>query len=396
VHSGGAALRLGFISLLLALLLIGWTPPGAARPVTLLAIHMASPGEGWAVSEHDLLRTTDGGTRWAVVRRFGAQLFGGELAGQGSRYLWLAYPARGGSRILSTADGGGTWRVSRPLYGAALGSFTGSTSLAFVDPAHGWFLATGGAAAGSAQYSLYRTTDGGLRWSRLAYTDLTAKNPSHGGLPVCDCLYGLSFRDPQVGWVTGAPLAVERALIFYRTSDGGATWQAQPLPLPHGFQQFDVSISPPAFFGAIGVLPVAFIRPNAFVLYLSRDGGASWEPTTPIRARRSVGEADAFALSPQLVWAWIPLIPKQGNSHGGLLYQTEDGGRHWSRPVRLPYVGTPELDFVSAQVGFALGWVSVRPVYGLMKTVDGGRSWHRLQTRRSEHLLRYFGRRVVF
>ena len=274
-------------------------------------------------------------------------------------------------------DGGWRWRVSGPLNGCLVtgpGIASGSPGMSFVDRNDGWILTTGGAAAGSAVYSVYRTRNGGATWSRVAYNTLQPNQPSRGNVPGCDCLGGISFRNRRTGWMTGSPSSMETELIFERTSDGGVTWRPQALPLLGGFRQFDVSTASPSFFGATGILPVGFVRPDAFVLYDSADGGATWHAATPIRGQPGspFASADAFALDPAHVWAWIDRT----------LYQTSDGGRHWRRLARrLTVRGVPELQFLTPEVGYLLNEdPGGRGSPYLLETTDGGRTWRQVQT----------------
>jgi photosystem II stability/assembly factor-like uncharacterized protein len=331
---------------------------------------------GWAVSLHSILQTVDGGHHWTVTRHITDRgpYLGADLVAIDRRHVWVA----ASTRVFFTIDGGRRWRVSGPLNADPVpgrGITFGSPAMSFVDLHDGWILTTGGAAAGSAAYSVYRTKNGGATWSRIAYNALLPNQPSRGRLPSCDCLGGISFRDHQAGWVTGSPLAVDTELIFERTADGGVSWSPQALPLPHGFQQFDVSTAPPAFFGAAGILPVGFVRPNAFVLYASGDGGATWHETTPVREPpgSSFADADTFALDPAHVWAWI----------NQALYQTSDGGGHWHRlSQHLAVHGISELQFLTPRIGYMLseylGGGGGSPY--LLETTNGGRTWRKAQT----------------
>ena len=341
--------------------------------VVLLSVHMVTPQAGWGMSLHSILHTADGAHHWTVSRRLtgGGAYLSADLLALDSRHVRVV----ASTHVFSTDTSGRRWRVSGPLIGylpQGAGITFGSPDMSFVDPRHGWILTTGGPAAGRAEYSVYRTEDGGLTWARIAYNSLLPNHPFRGRLPSCDCLGGISFRNRQVGWMTGTPFAIDTELIFYRTSDGGVIWNPRPLPLPHGFQQYDVSTAPPAFFGRAGVLPVAFVRPAAFVLYVSHNGGTTWHATSPIRERAAQpgASADAFALDPMHVWVWI----------GQTLYETSDGGKHWHPLARNLPARFPELQFLSPRIGYVLNEYPAggkdRPY--LLETTNGGKTWHKI------------------
>jgi len=94
-------------------------------------------------------------------------------------------------------------------------------------------------------------------------------------------------------------------LMFYRSSDRGRTWHVQSLPWPHGYHVNSWNLEPPAFTGIYGVLPVSLATPAAFVLYVTRDGGGHWLPTTPIRERSALAWPDAFMLDRHRVWSVV-------------------------------------------------------------------------------------------
>lgn len=340
---------------------------------------MAGPELGWGISRHQVLRTVDGGAQWTAVHGVHDGMEA-EIAVRGGSRAWVVTvaphtrPNSLRSVVLSTSDGGRHWTSSAPIRGYPFPpTVPEETGLTFADASHGWALTSEGAAMGQASYDLYRTGDGGRHWRLVAYTHLLGNNRSHGGLPECDCLNGITFTGPSSGWATGAPFADERAIILYRTANGGTSWQARPLSPPRGYRRLNISIAPPAFVGNTGLLPAHMFSPSAFVLYISHDGGASWSPTTPIRQHMpgSPGVPDAFALTSTRVWTWVDKT----------LYRTTDAGRHWQAISHgLKLVGTPELQFVTARTGFALSGFTGKAQPYLLRTDDGGRTWKRVQT----------------
>jgi photosystem II stability/assembly factor-like uncharacterized protein len=120
--------------------------------------------------------------------------------------------------ILTTADGGGTWkRVSTPTLPPALrneGAFAASgTNIAVFGKTHAW-IGTGAAA----KARVLRTGDGGHTW-QVADTPLAA-GPSTG-------IFSIAFRDAKHGVVVGGDYKKEQEAVdnLAVTSDGGATWK---------------------------------------------------------------------------------------------------------------------------------------------------------------------------
>src|SRR5690606_32758169 len=82
-------------------------------------------------------------------------------------------------------------------------------------------------------------------------------------------LFGVFFLDAQHGWVWGNE--------NYRTTDGGATWEALPILGSTYRMEFHS-----ADFG---------VADGNFDAWISRDGGLSWEPSPEGIARFSFADA---------------------------------------------------------------------------------------------------------
>jgi photosystem II stability/assembly factor-like uncharacterized protein len=129
------------------------TPPLGLRG--LRRLKLVAPLAGWLVGDGGLvLNTGDLGRTW--------QLPAGELPeGLAEQFDWRALDVRGaeawiagspGTRVLHTPDAGRTWQSF------ATGQNPPLTSLAFVDPQHGWAVGALGA--------ILATSDGGRTWQR--------------------------------------------------------------------------------------------------------------------------------------------------------------------------------------------------------------------------------------
>jgi len=210
--------------------------------------------------------------------------------------------------------------------------------------------------------SLFRTSDGGRRWVAVALR-----------LPIAGLL---SFRTVTTGWGTdehdgGVAAGPTGNHAIYVTHDGGRTWQTQVLPSPVGYLGSVAAFGGGPSFSTSqdGILPVtlffpAIQQPDALVLYITDDGGRTWQPTTPLSGGSTTVTS---VLGAHHVWML----------NGRVIYQTRDGGRHW-QAVRshLPLDNAYPLDVVTLHVWFALaGRSTAQGRATLLKTLDGGQMW---------------------
>ncbi|HLW47727.1 MAG TPA: hypothetical protein VKW09_08165 [bacterium] len=339
-------------------------------------IRMTGPLAGWAATAirepgpNMLLRTTDGGVHWDDVTPPGAPGVS-RPAVLTDLTAWLE-----SSTLLQTSDAGRTWRSLGPLpMFRARGNgalFPVRGALDFIDERNGWRMMSAGT-AGSEEVDIHRTADGGATWVQVARA--TPADES-SGLPFGGNKSGITFLSATAGWVTGYQPGCGHTYLF-ATRDGGHTWRRQRLPLPARVKRWNGSTTSPMFFTARdGVLPVSLSYSvgneycedgkTVVVIYVTRDGGATWTATTPVDGHGAP------------VWSFVDL------AHGwiagaGVLYRTADGGRRWTAlPLPADFADIHQLDFVSPQVGWAVRgsvWTLKRTPGSLLKTVDGGHTW---------------------
>ena len=233
---------------------------------TLSDITFPDATHGWAVGDHVILATADGGATWSS-QTASADL--GSVSFPDALHGW-AVGAAGVDQeplILHTGDGGSSWQTQyagkalhggvsrlhrcrlhrcRPRLGRrlerrvpgggrscrssaspAMAALTGSSSrcrrlrsvanaVSFVDAKHGWLVcAPYGDSSGS---TILRTTDGGLTWKRQYTTNANVS------------LHDITFADARHGWAVGeAPNPKGACAVFSDDERWRHLEQAEPL-----------------------------------------------------------------------------------------------------------------------------------------------------------------------
>lgn len=199
---------------------------------------------GWVVGWHGTIYSTDnGGDTWNA-RTIGIDAELKRVVFADSLYGWAA----GWDALLTTTDGGKTWKDITPKTLSLRG-------IAPVNRTHGWGIDA------DHNWTLIQTHDGGVTWQPLTNVAQTA-------------LADIFFANPNQGWAVG------EAVI--RTTDGGRTWQVQPLP-KSGFTYSRVS-----FKGVLngGAINIGAMHTNiSGDIIRTGDGGRSWRvvPNTWVR-----------------------------------------------------------------------------------------------------------------
>jgi photosystem II stability/assembly factor-like uncharacterized protein len=262
------------------------------------------------------------------------------------------------AQVWTTSDGGQNWRGSAPLDMTGLldGPVMGYR-LAFFDAQFGWMMVNLGAGMSHHYIAFFRTTDGGATWERLF--DPQSDNP----LQPCQKT-GMVFSSPAEGWITGNCGGVVDGVFLFHTKDGGNTWEAVTLPPPAGqagyfsFDQGFCGSQTPQFFSPLsGQIGVTCFRLssnlNEYYLYRTEDGGTTWKAFP--------APAGQFTfLDAQVGWAY-----------GEKIYLTSDGGTTWSEVNQVTWQA--ELNFVDPQHGWAVARNG--EATALVATVNGGRQW---------------------
>lgn len=360
----------------------GSTSIGRQIPLNGAAIAMVDARYGWAYSDRLIARTSDGAQTFHAVTPprlpSGAQLdpplFLDSMHAFAFAIVWDGSTLKT-SVLERTSDGGATWQ-STAMTPAAHGDLT------FFDPQHGWLVSGQDSADHlSITNTLWRTTDGGSKWTSMySYTYRVDVHPSvqSGG---CYWQGSIAWSSPTHG-IVGVACPFDAPLAVDVTDDGGSTWIRRNLPdlSPQTGMVLYSSVGPVhVFAGGAAVAEVGRCvgqdGSSCFPheeLYRSEDGGLTWTGGASIRAG-----GELIAIDSDHAWfsAGCLVVLDDCTTFG--LLSTADGGVTWRVfPLRQelgPNMhGSRTYSFVTPDLGFAVASNEFVARSSYFKTTDGG------------------------
>ncbi|MCH7535814.1 MAG: hypothetical protein IH948_08760, partial [Bacteroidetes bacterium] len=227
-------------------------------------------------------------------------------------------------KIWKTSDAGDSWTK---VYDSPETIFR---CLAFTDPLNGFCgnLGPGGWFPGGNDATiLYQTTDGGLSWNGV--TTIPTKDNPKG-------LCGIQAIDDQNIYAVGR---YDGPAIFYKSTDGGATWTTKVIA------------------GAKGLIDLHFFSPDTGLvggrngggkIYYTTDGGNSF---TTVASTEKDHVWKLFFIDRMNGYASVTNYDKAPN----IYYYTKDGGLTWTKNT----FGTGNPVYEELGIGFFtenLGW----------------------------------------
>ncbi|WP_434093090.1 WD40/YVTN/BNR-like repeat-containing protein [Streptomyces lasiicapitis] len=260
-----------------------WSLKSTGKDARFRGLAAVSRSTAWlAGSKGTVLRTTDGGASW---RNVSPPVAPGETglefrdveAFDGRRAVVLAIGEGEASRVFRTTDGGATWTESfrnidpRAFYDC-MTFFDRRHGLAMSDPVDG-------------KYRILSTADGGRSWKVLPDKGMPAAQQGEAGFAASgQCLVSSGPRDV---WLATGGAARARVL---HSADRGLTWKATDAPIPAGDPArgvFGVAFRDRTHGIAVG----GDYRPgeqSPKAAAVSRDGGRTWDAAArPVPAYRS-------------------------------------------------------------------------------------------------------------
>jgi len=377
----------------------------------LMILHFVNTNLGYALADvanaqhtadhaYAVVQTTDGGATWHILKEVAAS------TGQPSD-LQLTYPAplhlyvALGEQVIASDNGGLTWRnVQFRQPGWHL------TSMSFEGVQAGWAigivpLPTKNRYAGNDRIVLLHTVNAGRTWS----VDAKWTQPAQA-------FGSVSFVNAHDGWVTmGNTASMQDEL--WRTRDGGQRWSLLQRSLLNDGDPLGVE-QPQWLTPDYGWIPDAMgAMPMPSGVDVTTDGGAHFTLVGRSKGRsagqvdivnREVGYVTGFNINDQFVLkttdggrTFTQILPAEQPTEGvhflagklgyGLgdasdytaLLRTTDGGHTWKVIAHLQGLATnPDgttLTFVDAAHGFIVAQNPRTDLQELLSTKDGGMRW---------------------
>lgn len=318
---------------------------------------------GWVLTDEGLKLTGDGGTTWSDVTPKG--LTPSSIKGiffLDSKHGWLIAPEPDTSSLLAyrTQDGGSSWQPSQ-LGASDADSLGAPAYLSFPDIQNGWVVIKLVTSLNFSKGDLYRTTDGGVSWTKLS-------------IPIGDPVV---FSGLSNGFVAGGPAGDQ----LYVTRDGGASWEPQTVPPPPQFSASYPAYGLPTFTkDGTAVLPVTFTGPaSGIAIYLSDDGGTAWSLQQSLALQQALNIGVRMPTDVIDSGAWVAAAPR------GKIFRAAGATQQIEviAPNGLPS-GVVDIDFVDGSNGWAVVHEGKCPpglkdgctvIQQLFATTDGGQTW---------------------
>ena len=294
--------------------------------------------------DEDLVRTADSGMHWRPVSPVRGPITLDALDGT------TAFVATGPTSrpvLYRTVDGGQAWR--------RLATLPAPCGVEFVDVLHGWCVEIG-AASGSENVDLWRTTDGGSQWALASRTGAGDVNGTPNAIPF-GCDKSVVFTTPTEGW---APLFCAGGTpSLYKSTDAGTTWRPNPSPpLPRiptdGGAGYGGLVANGSDIGLVTTVQ----RTSAIAT--SRDDGLTWTthplPRPDIQWDTTLVDATHWRLR-----------------NNRVLLSTDDAGRHWHTDTLPPFIpASDDMRFLAPQLAWA---IPSDPTGGPIWWSTGGHMW---------------------
>jgi len=214
----------------------------------------------------------------------------------------------------------------------------------------------------SASGGLWKTTNGGVTWKPIF--------ERQGTLSIGDI--ALAPGNPDVVWVGTGESAVRNSVSFgdgvYKSTDGGKTWQHMGLKETERISAIAINPQNPDIV-YIGALGHAFGPNEERGVFMTTDGGKTWNKTLYIDNKHGVADLEIDPTNPNILYAGMwsferkPWTHRSGSENGGV-YKSIDGGRTWNKLTN----GLPKL---MGRIGVRVAPSNPNVVYVIVEAKDG-------------------------
>jgi photosystem II stability/assembly factor-like uncharacterized protein len=311
-----------------------WVVQPSPTDVELRGLDLVSSTGAWASGMRGtVLRSVDGGKRWTSDSVPGAAALDLRAIAATSPLVAHAMSIADSSAIYRTTDGGVSW--SRRWVATRKGTFL--DAVRFWDARHG--IAMSDPVAG--RFLVITTSDGGETWSEIPAERIPPALAGEGGFAASGTCLAV-IGDSHV-WIASGGASVARV---YHSPDRGRTWTVHDTPIRAG--------APSA-----GIFSVAFRDAQHGViaggdyqqptlrgrnLAITNDGGATWALVDS--ASSPAGYRSAVAYVPGSRGRTLVAVGLSGTD------VSRDGGHTWTQVDTVAY---NSVAFASPTVGVAVG-----------------------------------------
>jgi photosystem II stability/assembly factor-like uncharacterized protein len=353
---------------------------------------MLSRKFGWALgADHQTVYRTTNGVTWTATagRHIAPNRRWTVLQALSASEAWYAFAASGSAiGLYHTTDGGKHWTYHAVRFDYIPGlrgsdPLGGPVSISFANPDDGWLMVAPEHGMSTQPGVLYRTRDGGTTWQVVASTYASGGEPS---LPFSG---DISFPGTRSGWLVGSQTSTSPRSL-YRTTDGGSHWSKVAFRLPSGFDdnKWASVVAPPVFAGERGAMTVTLSGASgrAAWIYTSTDGGTAWHYLDGEDYTMAPPVVDIVAVAPHVVQFSFQPDNRLVVLLTGFAFADGGSGLLSTNAGLLPrrYLGAgaevSELDFADRRYGWAIitdpAVASQPPV--VLRTTDGGKEWSRI------------------
>jgi photosystem II stability/assembly factor-like uncharacterized protein len=214
----------------------------------------------------------------------------------------------------------------------------------------------------TASGGLWKTTNGGTTWAPIFERENTI---SIGDIAI-------DPKNPDVIWVGTGESNTRNSVSFgdgvYKSNDGGKTWQHLGLKETERISR--IVINPlntdTVYVGALGH---AFGPNPERGVFMTTDGGKTWQKTLYIDPKHGVSDMDIDPTNPNILYAAMwhferkPWTHRSGSEQGGV-FKSVDGGRTWKKLTK----GLPKL---LGRIGVKVAPSNPNIVYVIAESKEG-------------------------
>ncbi|KGK83848.1 hypothetical protein [Clostridium sp. HMP27] len=206
---------------------------------------------------------------------------------------FIAYKEKNKINIFKTFNGGQKWEQTILNLERNWNDETIEVNIDVVNSKETFVMVTSPKISNNLRMEIYKTDDSGSHWSKVTKNVIDSLNNKDSSYNI-EGITGIKFISNNMGWYTIKGEKTKYPFI-YNTKDGGVTWEVQKLNVPKEYlknNEYSINTFPPKFSkdNKQGYLPVEIKskEKSSMIFYKTIDGGATWNPSIPVEAQGGI------------------------------------------------------------------------------------------------------------